>query len=173
MHRSLLEEAHPVPTYGDSEQSWRVKPPLLLGLRHPICGYRCLVWMYPDHLGTKYRWFGPFLHQIERYSNEFGMMSIASLENCAQVSSFSSITVVRSLQPISISYYSGPNTSTLTICGHRSGGESLIRVAANLVIFAQLIQGNPVRDSRQRSIVNVGDRSAVLERCPMLTTFPK
>ena len=101
----------------------------MLGLRHPICGYRCLVWMYPDHLGTKYRWFGPFLHQIERYSNEFGMKLIASLENCAQVSSFSSITVVRSPQTTSISYYSGPNTSILTICGHRSGGERLIRVA--------------------------------------------
>ena len=125
----------------------------MLGLRHPICGYRCLVWMYPDHLGTKYRWFGPFLHQIERYSNEFGMKLIASLENCAQVSSFSSITVVRSLQTTSISYYSGPNTSILTICGHRSGGERLIRVAVKVVIFGQLIQGNDVPDSRQRSIV--------------------
>ena len=68
------------------------------------------------------------------------MKLIASLENCAQVSSFSSITVVRSFQTTSISYYSGPNTSILTICGHRSGGESLIRVAANLVIFVQLIK---------------------------------
>ena len=84
------------------------------------------------------------------------MKLIASLENCAQVSSFSSITVVRSLQTTSISYYSGPNTSILTICGHRSGGERLIRVALKVVIFGQLIQGNDVPDSRQRSVGAAG-----------------
>ena len=90
------------------------------------------------------------------------MKLIASLENCAQVSSFCSITVVRSLQTTSISYYSGPNTSILTICGRRSGGESLIRVAAKVVIFAQLIQGNDVPDSRQRSLASSMSTGSVL-----------
>ena len=70
------------------------------------------------------------------------MKLIARLENCAQVSSFCSITVVRSLQTTSISYYSGPNTSILTICGHRSGGERLIRVA--VIVFFSGSQKFPI-----------------------------